>query len=183
MVLVDIPTDGGTSSAWLQYHPYPFGSVTDVVRRFAYRPTTLMLKNNKIVEILFSRKSQALPAPIALDRFEVDSHLGGFSGRTSSILNWRSIVQVLDGKTHNMSVSVNEPKQYQDFWFFQSQWDPPDTISAGLNYTVLGVGNRHGVLIMLLGCCFTVSGMIWAFFVKPMIKRKRQKAVYSQAAA
>ena len=82
-----------------------------------------------------------------------------------------------------MSVSVNEPKQYQDYWFFQSQWDPPDSTSAGLNYTVLGVGNRHGVFIMLLGCCLAVSGMIWAFFVKPMIKRKRQRVVYSQAAA
>ena len=183
MVLIDIPTDDGASSAWLQYHPYPFGSIADVVRRFEYKPTTLLLKNNKIIEVLFSRRSQALPAPIALDRFEVDSHLGGFSGRTSSILNWRSIVQIHDDKSDTMSVSVNEPKQYQGYWFFQSQWDPPDPTSAGLNYTVLGVGNRHGVFIMLLGCCFSVSGMIWAFFVKPMIKRKRQQAVYGQVAA
>jgi hypothetical protein len=183
MVLVEIPTEDGVSSAWLQYHPYPFGSITEVVHRFEYRPTTLLLKNNKVMEVVFSRTSQALPAPIALDRFEIDSHLGGFSGRTSSILDWRSIVQILDGKSDPMSVSVNEPKQYQDYWFFQSQWDPPDSTSAGLNYTVLGVGNRHGVFIMLLGCCLAVSGMIWAFFVKPMIKRKRQRVVYSQAAA
>ena len=180
MVLVEIANDEGASSAWLQYHQYPFGSITEVVSRFEYRPTTLLLKNKKIVEIVYSRRSKSLPAPIALDRFEVDSHLGGFSGRTSSILNWRSIVRVLDGENNYMSVSVNEPKQYGDYWFFQSQWDPPDTTSAGLNYTVLGVGNRHGVFVMLLGCCFTVSGMIWAFFVKPMIKRKRQQAVYSQ---
>ena len=182
MVLVEIPNEEGTSSAWLQYHSYPFKSSADVVHRFEYRPTTLLLKNNKIIEAIYSRRSQALPAPIALDRFEVDAHQGGFSGRTSSILNWRSIVQILDGKSDAMSVSVNEPKKYQEYWFFQSQWDPPDSTSAGLNYTVLGVGNRHGVLIMLLGCCLAVSGMIWAFFVKPMIKRKRQQAVYSQVA-
>jgi len=52
-----------------------------------------------------------------------------------------------------------------------------------LNYTVLGVGNRFGIFPMLLGCCLTVSGMIWAFYVKPMIKRKRQKAVYEGRSA
>jgi len=175
MVLVDIQNEAGASSAWLQYHPYPFRSQTDVVRRFEYRPTTLMLRNKRIVEIIFSRRSHALPSPVILDRFEVDSHLGGFSGRTSSILNWRSVVKFLDGTDKPMAISVNDPKQYQDYWFFQSQWDPPDATSAGLNYTVLGIGNRHGVLVMLLGCCLAVSGMIWAFFVKPMIKRRRQQ--------
>ena len=81
------------------------------------------------------------------------------------------------------AVSVNDPKTYGNYWFFQSQWDPPDSSSAGLNYTVLGVGNRFGVFPMLFGCCITVAGMIWAFYVKPMIKRKRQQAVYERPAA
>jgi hypothetical protein len=95
-------------------------------------------------------------------------------------LNWRSVVTFLDGTDSALEVSVNDPKAYGDFWFFQSQWDPPDNASQGLNYTVLGVGNRHGVFPMLLGCCLTVAGMIWAFYVKPMIKRKRQQSVYAE---
>jgi hypothetical protein len=35
----------------------------------------------------------------------------------------------------------------------------------------------------LFGCCLAVAGMIWAFYVKPMIKRKRQQAVYDRSAA
>ncbi len=47
---------------------------------------------------------------------------------------------------------------------------------------MLGVGNRNGVNVMLLGCCLAVLGMIFAFYIKPLIKRRRQQAVYAQVA-
>ncbi|MEE2912412.1 MAG: hypothetical protein VX436_01265 [Planctomycetota bacterium] len=183
MILVDFPSAEGNRSAWLQYHPYPFESEFDAVRRFDYMPTRLALQDERIIELLYSRSSHPLPSPLSLERFEVDTLIGGFSGRTSSILNWRSIIQFYNDEKTHAAISVNDPKEHEGFWFFQSQWDPPDTTSAGLNYTVLGVGNRYGVVTMLLGCCLTVSGMIWAFFVKPMIKRKRQQRVYAGVAA
>jgi hypothetical protein len=178
MVRVTLPSTEGGVSAWLPYHHYAFESIKEAARRFRYNPTTLQLSNGKRIEIMFSRERAELPKPVVLERFEVDSHLGGFTGGTSSILNWRSIIRFLDGNESTLAVSVNDPQSYGEYWFFQSQWDPPDGESQGLNYTVLGVGNRHGVLQMLLGCCLTVSGMIWAFYVKPMIKRKRQQAAY-----
>ena len=181
MVQVVIPSKGGTVSTWLPYHHYAFTSTKEQVRRFQHKPTVLRLPSGKIVEMLFSRQRAELPAPVALKEFEVDSHIGGFTGSTSSILNWRSIITFLDGNDSTLAVSVNDPKQYGDYWFFQSQWDPPDNSSQGLNYTVLGIGNRHGVFTMLLGCCLTVAGMIWAFYVKPMIKRKRQQTIYTEA--
>jgi hypothetical protein len=179
MVRVTLPTKEGGVSAWLPYHHYAFESTKEAARRFRYNPTKLRLPNGKIIECMFSRERAALPKPVVLERFEVDSHLGGFTGSTSSILNWRSIIRFLDGNESTLAVSVNDPQSYGEYWFFQSQWDPPDGESQGLNYTVLGVGNRHGVLQMLLGCCLTVAGMIWAFYVKPMIKRKRQQPVYA----
>ena len=42
-----------------------------------------------------------------------------------------------------------------------------------MNYTGLGIGNRNGVYIQLAGCCLMVTGMIFAFYVKPVIKRRR----------
>ena len=74
------------------------------------------------------------------------------------------------------------------YWYFQAQWDPPEEArrqgeraSAGLNYTVLGVGNRHGVYIQLLGCCIAVIGMIYAFYIKPVIKQRERKRIYESA--
>ncbi|MDP7006061.1 MAG: hypothetical protein QF718_07625 [Phycisphaerales bacterium] len=182
MVKIVVPLEGGSVTSWLPYHHYPFESQKEVVRRFQYKPTVLRLPNGKLVEFMFSRKRAPLPTPVALDTFEIDSHLGGFTGNTSSILNWRSVVKFLDGTDNKLAVSVNDPKPYGELWFFQSQWDPPDSMSKGLNYTVLGIGNRHGVFTMLLGCCLTVAGMVWAFYVKPVIKRNRQKSVYAEMA-
>ena len=42
-----------------------------------------------------------------------------------------------------------------------------------MNYTGLGIGNRNGVWIQLAGCCLMVAGMIFAFYVKPFMKRRR----------
>ena len=178
MVRVKLAANAQTVSAWLPYHHYPFESGTEAVRRFQYRPTIIQLPDGRLIEMMFSRRKAPLGVPIALDSFEVDSHLGGFTGKTASILNWRSLIQPQDGGSNTLAVSVNDPQQYGGLWFFQSQWDPPDSASPGLNYTVLGVGNRQGVFQMLFGCCLAVSGMIWAFYVKPMIKRKRQLAIY-----
>ena len=183
MVKLEIPTSGDTPASWLSFHQYPFDSENEKVHRFRYEPTVLQLADGRTFEVLFSRRSEELPVPIALDSFEIDSHIGGFSGRTSSVLNWRSHIRFMGDEEIEVSVSVNDPKRYGNYWFFQSQWDPPDNNSPGLNYTVLGVGNRFGIFPMLFGCCLAVAGMIWAFYVKPMIKRKRQQAVYDRSAA
>ena len=83
-------------------------------------------------------------------------------------------------------VSVNDPSERNGYWYFQSQWDPPERATenspavAGLNYTILGVGNRNGVWTMLAGSVLSVIGMIYAFYVKPMIKRRRASNVYEK---
>ena len=84
-------------------------------------------------------------------------------------------------------VGLNAPTEFGGFWFFQAQWDPPtgprfegDRPSSGYNYTMLGVGNRQGVQAQLVGCMVAVLGMIYAFYVKPVIKRRRRDAVMSR---
>ena len=84
-------------------------------------------------------------------------------------------------------VSVNEPAEHDGLWYFQAQWDPPsaprfggDPPSAGLNFTVLGVGNRNGVLLQLIGCAIAVLGMLYAFYYKPVLRRRiRDRAAAS----
>ena len=85
---------------------------------------------------------------------------------------------------------MNDPQESGGYWFFQAQWDPPQESlgdqfagSRGLNYTVLGVGNRAGVIVQLVGCCLTVLGMIYAFYVKPIIKRRKQSSVRAKVAS
>lgn len=195
IIRLDVPTVGGsTVSRWLQYHNYVFDRPEEVLRRSVYRPEVIRLADGREIEVIFSRARMKLPAPVVLEEFQVDTHIGGFTGRESSIMDWKSLVrfQNEDGTWGELkTVRVNNPVEHNGYWFYQAMWDPPDRGqrfegdpgSNGLNYTVLGVGNRNGVNIQLWGCCIAVFGMIYAFYVKPVIKRRRQQAVYSRVGA
>jgi len=188
MVRVVVPA-ANDRSAWLPLHHYPFKSVADAILGFRYSPSTVQLDDGRMLELMFSRRSHDLPGALSLDGFNIASHIGGFTGNISSVLNWHSLVRFedQDGNSETAEVSVNSPAEQAGLWFFQSQWDPPDPSGArggvpsrGRNFTVLGVGNRNGVWTMLGGCMLSVVGMIYAFYVKPLLKRRAALGVYEQ---
>ena len=172
-------SDGETK--WLRYHDYAFDRPEDVLRGRLFAPTRIRLADGFEAEILFSRKRMPLPAPVALETFTLTSHVGGFTGETSTIRDYTS--QLRFGEPDGtwgapQAVSVNQPIEHDGLWFFQAQWDPPDAgeeglpASAGLNFTVLGVGTREGVWMQLAGAILSAIGMCYAFYVKPVIKRR-----------
>ncbi len=183
----------GSSPAWVKYSPYPFEAERDVLRRHPYSPVTLVLADGRPMEVLFSRQRLPLRTEVALDAFVLTSHIGGYSGETSSIRDYTSMLRFRDpgeGWTEPTSVSVNAPVEHDGLWYFQAQWDPPeaprfegDVGSLGRNYTVLGVGNREGVWIQLLGCCVAVIGMCYAFYVKPLMRRRQTERAKAEASA
>ncbi len=190
-ILLETP---GADREWIKYHHYVFDGPTDVIRRFPFAPTTIRLADGRAVEVMFTRQRLPLPADIALDEFVLTSHIGGFTGETGSIRDYTSMLRFRDTPdgpwTEPTAVSMNKPVEHGGLAYFQSQWDPPDQArfegdraSRGLNYTVLGVGNRHGVGVMLAGCCIAVLGMIYAFYFKPVLKRRQREAVYAAVAA
>ena len=171
--------DGETK--WLRFHDYAFDRPEDVLRGRLFQPTRIRLADGSEAEILFSRRRMPLPTPVALETFTLTSHVGGFTGETSTIRDYTSQLRFgqPDGKWGApQAVSVNQPVEHDGLWFFQAQWDPPDAgqdglpASAGLNFTVLGVGTREGVWMQLAGAILSAIGMCYAFYVKPVIKRR-----------
>ncbi len=171
--------DGETK--WLRFHDYAFDRPEDVLRGRLFQPTRIRLADGSEAEILFSRRRMPLPTPVALETFTLTSHVGGFTGETSTIRDYTSQLRFgePDGKWGApQAVSVNQPVEHNGLWFFQAQWDPPDAgqdglpASAGLNFTVLGVGTREGVWMQLAGAILSAIGMCYAFYVKPVIKRR-----------
>ncbi len=171
---------------WLPFHEWPVADASEGLGQVNFRPSEIALPSGRRVEVMFSRQREPLPDPVILEDFVMESQLGGFTGSNLSVRNWTSIVRFQDpaGLGPPQAVSVNAPVEHGGFWFFQSQWDPPRAQEGypGLNFTVLGVGNRKGVNAMLAGCCLSVLGMIYAFYIKPIIKRHRQRDAYAQAA-
>ena len=189
---LDVP--GADESPWLRYHAYPFDGPEWVLRRHIYEPDVIRLDDGRLIEVLFSRRRVELPTEVSLEEFILTSHIGDFDGDSSNIRNYTSMLRFRDpgevAWSEPSPVSVNAPVEHDGMWFFQAQWDPPDqprfqgdVASAGLNYTVLGVGNRNGVYLQLIGCVIAVMGMIYAFYVKPILKQRRREAVYARAKA
>ena len=177
MVRVEIDTGRDVQTRWVPFQRYVFPNETYTYGgRFAYAPERFRGANGVPVEVVFSRRRVKLPHPIAMEAFHLDTHLGGYSGSTSTIRNYVSELRFLDGGqwTETVPIKVNQPAEYGGFWYFQSMWDrpPASNPTGGMNYTGLGVGNRHGVHIQLAGCCLAVSGMLFAFYVKPVMKRR-----------
>ena len=185
--MIKIRMPDAKRQAWLTYHHYPFNGSEDLLRRFSYQPSIMSMPDGRLIEVMYSRQSAPLPSTVSLKGFDVRSHVGGFTGDVSSVLNWISRVNFEDDEGSVLSsVSVNDPSERNGYWYFQSQWDPPERATenspavAGLNYTILGVGNRNGVWTMLAGSVLSVIGMIYAFYIKPMIKRRRAANVYEK---
>jgi len=126
----------------------------------------VQLPDGRHLELLYSRWRERLPAPVALDRFVLETHPGG--DRPSDYI---SRVRFLDhGNWSNIvEVRSNHPARHGNLWYFQAQYDPQTQ-----SHTVLGVGNRVAVGWMLAGVCLSIAGMLYAFYVKPVLIRRRR---------
>jgi hypothetical protein len=195
MAKLESPGPAGPESRWLPYHIYPFEGEREVLRRYPYRPTRIRLADGSELEVMLSRQRLPMPSEVALEEFILTAHVGGFTGETSTIRDYTSSLRFRDGPDAPWSdpvpSSVNKPATWKGFSYFQAQWDPPDPVresapraSRGLNYTVLGVANRNGVWTMLVGTVVSCLGMMYAFYVKPALRRKRlEEALAANPAA
>lgn len=178
MVRLEVDTGRGTQTEWVHFHPYALpGPEYAYGGRFTYAPTQFRTADGSTVEVIFSRKRQKLPNPVALDSFKLDTHIGGYTGQSLTIRNYVSELRFFEpsGWTNPTRIAVNAPTENAGYWYFQSTWDKPSdqNPTGGMNYTGLGVGNRNGVYVQLIGCCMMVAGMIFAFYIKPVMVRRR----------
>jgi hypothetical protein len=177
MARVEVQTRRGVETQWLNFARYVFPDAQYAMGgRFAYSPAVFQTEGGP-VEVMLSRRRMPLANPIAMEDFKLDTHLGGFTGNALTIRNYVSRLRFLDsGKWSDpVEIEVNNPTAFGGYWYFQSEWDRPEPNQAGsgMNFTGLGIGNRHGVHLQLIGCCVAVAGMIFAFYVKPVMKRRR----------
>jgi hypothetical protein len=175
----------GEQREWLAFHQYSQMSETLALAGLTrHEPTLFETADGRMVEVMFGRQRRDLPAPVVLEDFILTSHVGGFSGETSQIRNWTSELKFLppSGEPVRREISVNNPKEFGGYAYFQSFWDAPRSrqgqpASAGMAFTGLGIGNREGVWTALIGSCISVIGMIYTFYVKPIIRRRRRERV------
>lgn len=174
MSLLAVQVDDGTTKqqVWLPFNRYAFPNATYAYpERFqygSYATKNVTLSDGRTLELMYSRERRYLPAAIALDRFVLETLPGGQRER-----DFISVVRFYE-KDHwspAREIRSNQPGEYGGLWFFQSEWDPKHEVM-----TVLGVGNREGIGTMLTGVILSILGMMYSFYVKPTVVRRRMEA-------
>ncbi len=164
--------DEQARSIWLEYSHYSEPS------RLGYHPQLLEVEGLPPLELCYSRETVRLPEAVALEDFRVEMYPGGRRERS-----YQSLVRFHDGDQWSapQAISTNHPTARAGWWFFQSTWDPPEPMAgyAGMNYSGLGVGNRHGVGVLLAGSIMIVLGTAWAFYAKPALARRARRRIAS----
>ena len=147
------------------------------------------------VQLQLGNMRKPIPATVKLERFELVPYAGDFTPE-SAMRDFKSHLTLTDrtsGAVREATAHLNSPVYFDHQMFtgllgriwpdeswllYQSQWDP-----EGQRFTVLGVGNRPGVMTMTVGCTMVVTGLLWAFYVKPiLIRRMKEKALAAHAA-
>jgi hypothetical protein len=173
LIGVEVTHRGETMKVWLPFNRYVFENQQYAQPgRFRYQPRTVTFSNGRSIDLLYSRWRDSLPAAVILERFKLETYPGGDQPK-----DYISEIRFVDDAEPSDIVEVksNHPAHYGDLWFFQAQWDPG--VEA---HTVLGVGNRVAVGWMLAGTCISIAGMIYAFYVKPILLRRGSRGAQAR---
>ena len=119
-------------------------------------------------EVTFTRLPRDLGAMLIPGKLSVTF----FPGR-QNVESWRSDfwVKTEDGsRPQPAAVYTNQTCGAGGWTLFQSG-------AAGdhWSYTILGVGNRNGIWTMVIGCTLITLGCLYAFYVKPVLIRRRMR--------
>jgi ABC-type transport system involved in cytochrome c biogenesis permease subunit len=120
------------------------------------------------IALVYGRTERALPGRICLEHMKTDFYPG-----RQQPSEWTSFYRYEDPETRQINrgkVHLNNTANFGEWTLFQSQ-----AAADHKSWTILGVGNRRGVLTMLAGCILISLGMGFAFFIKPVIVRRRRE--------
>jgi hypothetical protein len=149
------------------------------------------------VQLAFGNEFVPLPAEITLDKFELVHYPGG-DERSMIQRDFKSHLTIRDLGTERVTramAHMNNPAYWPpmpravagygfrfpweragEWLFFQAAWD-----AEGQRWTILGIGNRPGMLVMTTGCVMIFLGVIYAFYVKPIVIRRMKANALAKA--
>lgn len=170
---------------WSQTVPVPFMQWAEDAQQRWDGPVLRLPGSTATIQLQLGNTQYELPAKITLEKFELEHYMGG-SAEVGIPRDFKSTLSIEDKATGERMVDVahmNHPVYFppglfgKSWTFFQAQWDPD-----GQRWTVLGVGNRHGTWTMTIGCVMIFVGLLYAFYIKPIIIRRMKKQALLKAA-
>jgi hypothetical protein len=128
-----------------------------------------------------------LPVVVRLENFEPVPYAGGEANGAAFMRDFRSTISMIDtesGRSERATASLNSPAFYampsrvpfmpgMSWLFSQATWNPNN-----LDFTVLQVGNRPAVFMMVTACGMIFVGLMYAFYARPfVVKAMKRRAI------
>lgn len=139
------------------------------------------LPGGQRLQLVLSTTRYPLPVRVTLEGFAAIKHRNA----DHSYADYRSDLRLEDlrnGQTLTSSTQLNQPTIYAGLSFFQAAWDGDDKALPEARFSVLGVGNRPGIVPMTLGAIMMMLGVAYAFYVKPILLLRRKAELARHAA-
>ncbi len=128
------------------------------------------------LQLQLSNMARNMPAPVTLKSFDFVHYPGWQPGEEGPFRDFVSTLEIQEesGDRTPAVAHLNSPVYYNGgrWIFFQASYDPDG------HFSILGVGNRPGIPVMITGFAMIVIGLMYAFYLKPMvIRRMKAKAL------
>jgi hypothetical protein len=174
-----------TSGDWHQdvFVPYAQYALEDLWDEPTTSDEVLVPGARQPFTLRLGQTARNLPALLTVSHFEAVPYDGARKSGSQIMRDFRSTIEIEDRDTGEKTTGVahlNHPVYFAGgaWLFFQAQWDP-----QGQRFTVLGVGNRPGVTVMIGGCVMICVGLLYAFYIKPIVVARMKKNALRRAAA
>jgi len=162
--------------SWTHRQWVPFSLYNNTTLMDRHEPTVVdSIPGGRPVQLIYGRYERSLPGRVTLERLQTDFYPG-----RQQPSGWASYFRYEDPTERRVVAAkawLNNTARIGGWTLFQSQ-------AAGdhESWTVLGVGNREGVMTMAWGCLLITLGMIYAWTVKPALVRRRRLAAAAMSA-
>lgn len=157
-VRIELTADGWKRDVWVPFYTYS-GLMP---------PACVALPDGRAVDLAFSRRSLPLGAELKIRSAEFVTYPG-----TAKAMDYRCAADVTAGaQRRRVVISLNNPLRIGPYQLFQNSWEPD---GPNVSRITLGVASRPALPAIWTGCALICLGLPYAFYVKPLILRRRRR--------
>jgi hypothetical protein len=131
-------------------------------------PQMMDLPGNRAIWLNFSRSRVKLPATLQVKSATYETYPA--SGIPKDYIC--QVDTIAGARRTSETLSLNNPVTIGGFQFSQGSWDPPGSDQP--TQIIFGAASRPALPVIWLGCILICLGMPYAFYVKPLLMRRRR---------
>lgn len=137
-------------------------------------PTKVNVPGVGDIQLVLSTTQRDLPSGVKLVNFEAVK----YPGAARTFADYRSTLEATtpnNTKPRTLVTQLNAPAEDAGLYYFQAAWDGDENAQPKDRFTVIGVGNRPGIYVMVAGSLLMAVGVMFAFYIKPILLRMKKK--------